>query len=151
MRIYAPPVTRSIAAVLVALCSCVAVGANYDLLGMQSYDLLGVAEASPVSEQSKQRSRQIYLFTASWCPPCQQFKRLQQPRMEASGWTFGSHDDVTTHFRIVDSDTHPALVDAFNVSALPTFVLSVDGEPAGQMTGYRTAEQLAELYTRERR
>lgn len=154
----------------VALCGC-----DYDLLGddpasrrafnllgsHRTFDLLGAStvQASEFAHEKPARPRQVLMFTASWCGPCQVFKRREVPRMERAGWTFGDETDAGTHFRVIDYDQNPALAGMFNARSLPVFI-AIDNDPGGdladatqlsRLVGLQTAESLNTLYRQESR
>lgn len=124
---------------------------GFDLVGDEpasfGFDLVG---SSVANETKAERSRQIWIFSASWCGPCRLFK-AQRERLVKSGWKFGDKSDVDAHFREVDVDADPQLWAKMTsgVQYIPAFVLVVDGRPVQTITGFRTAEQVAQFYSTE--
>ena len=56
------------------------------------------------SDRHEKAKREIIIFTRPSCPPCDQWKRCEQPRFEADGWVVAycsEHDfGLTPHFSI---------------------------------------------------
>lgn len=56
------------------------------------------------SDRHEKANREIIIFTRPNCPPCDQWKRCEQPRFEADGWVVAycsEHDfGLTPHFSI---------------------------------------------------
>ena len=56
------------------------------------------------SDRHEKAKREIIIFTRPNCPPCDQWKRCEQPRFEADGWVVAycdQHDfGLTPHFSI---------------------------------------------------
>lgn len=56
------------------------------------------------SDRHEKAKREIIIFTRPNCPPCDQWKRCEQPRFEAEGWVVAycdQHDfGLTPHFSI---------------------------------------------------
>jgi hypothetical protein len=52
--------------------------------------------------------REIVIFSADWCEPCQRWKRCEQAKFADAGYTFayGNPDDVkrVPHFIVTDGD-----------------------------------------------
>jgi hypothetical protein len=75
------------------------------------------------SDKPKAIKREIVIFSADWCEPCQRWKRCEQSKFEQAGYTFayGNPDDV---------------------SRVPHFIV-VDGDKTVEISGYMTLERLA--------
>ena len=62
-----------------------------------------IPDSSP-SDRHEKAKREIIIFTRPNCPPCDQWKRCEQPRFEADGWVVAycsEHDfGLTPHFVI---------------------------------------------------
>lgn len=60
-------------------------------------------DSSP-SDKHEKAKREIIIFTRPNCPPCDQWKRCEQPRFEADGWVVAYCDEhnfgLTPHFSI---------------------------------------------------
>ena len=56
------------------------------------------------SDRHEKAKREIIIFTRPNCPPCDQWKRCEQPRFEADGWVVAYCDQhnfgLTPHFSI---------------------------------------------------
>ena len=56
------------------------------------------------SDKHEKAKREIIIFTRPNCPPCDQWKRCEQPRFEADGWVVAYCDQhnfgLTPHFSI---------------------------------------------------
>jgi thiol-disulfide isomerase/thioredoxin len=70
-------------------------------------------------------------FSAKWCGPCQQVAPLVA-RLERDGFPI----------RSVDVDQHRDLAERFKVTAMPTFILLVDGREVDRHTGKMDEAQL---------
>jgi hypothetical protein len=75
------------------------------------------------SDKPKVAKREIVIFSADWCEPCQRWKRCEQSKFSDAGYTFayGNPDDV---------------------SRVPHFIV-VDGDKTVEISGYMTLERLA--------
>jgi len=60
------------------------------------------------SDKPKAIKREIVIFSADWCEPCQRWKRCEQSKFADAGYTFayGNADDVkrVPHFIVTDGD-----------------------------------------------
>ena len=78
------------------------------------------------SDKPKAIKREIVIFSADWCEPCQRWKRCEQSKFADAGYTFayGNSDDV---------------------KRLPHFIVT-DGDKSVEISGYMTLDRLkAEL------
>ncbi len=78
------------------------------------------------SDKPKVAKREIVIFSADWCEPCQRWKRCEQAKFEQAGYTFayGNPNDV---------------------KRLPHFIVT-DGDKTVEISGYMTLDRLnAEL------
>lgn len=75
------------------------------------------------SDKPKVVKREIVIFSADWCEPCQRWKRCEQAKFADAGYTFayGNPDDV---------------------KRLPHFIVT-DGDKSVEISGYMTLERLA--------
>lgn len=78
----------------------------------------------------------VVVFSATWCPPCQQYKGVVD--------TFAGQ---TEHKVLrIDIDEHPTTTEAYGVKSVPTTVLQDDsGKELGRLKGVQTLEALNEL------
>ena len=69
---------------------------------------VAVDPAPSPSDKPKAIKREIVIFSADWCEPCQRWKRCEQCKFEQAGYTFayGNPDDVKTwpYFIVTDGD-----------------------------------------------
>lgn len=79
----------------------------------------------------------LEMHTASWCGPCQVFKRDVLPWLMKAGWTLGGT------FRMVENT--PATTAEKSIEALPTFIWYVDGKERGRHIGGATKADITEL------
>jgi hypothetical protein len=78
------------------------------------------------SDKPKAIKREIVIFSAEWCEPCQRWKRCEQSKFADAGYTFayGNPEDV---------------------KRLPHFIVT-DGDKTIEISGYMTLDRLnAEL------
>ena len=75
------------------------------------------------SDKPKAAKREIVIFSADWCEPCQRWKRCEQAKFADAGYTFayGNPDEV---------------------SRVPHFIIT-DGDKTVEISGYMTLERLA--------
>jgi thioredoxin-related protein len=75
------------------------------------------------SDKPKAAKREIVIFSAEWCEPCQRWKRCEQAKFEQAGYTF-------------------AYGNPGDVKGLPHFIVT-DGDKSVEISGYMTLERLA--------
>ena len=81
--------------------------------------------------------KQLFLFSASWCPTCQPVKKLLQEQATAV------LQDI--NLVIVDMDVSPALASKYSIRSIPTMIL-FDGEAElKRKTGSCSKEQLEDF------
>jgi len=75
------------------------------------------------SDKPKAIKREIVIFSADWCEPCQRWKRCEQSKFADAGYAFayGNPDDVRR---------------------VPHFIIT-DGDKTVEISGYMTLERLA--------
>lgn len=104
-------------------------------------------QAPSKTEQPKvepvQVVRQVVMFTASWCGPCQNFKRIELPKLEALGFKVGTAKDCD--IIICDIDTHLKDKAKFNIGAVPQFILFENKKEVIRLIGYQTADTIQGL------
>lgn len=77
-------------------------------------------------------------FSASWCPPCQDFKPIFAGASEKYGENIA--------FRTIDVDAENELAQQYNVTSIPTIVfLDADGKEVNRFVGFRGAEEFEQL------
>jgi len=84
---------------------------------------VAVDPAPSPSDKPRAIKREIVIFSADWCEPCQRWKRCEQSKFADAGYTFayGNPDDV---------------------SRVPHFIVT-DGNKTVEISGYMTLERLA--------
>jgi hypothetical protein len=84
---------------------------------------VAVDPAPSPSDKPKVVKREIVIFSADWCEPCQRWKRCEQAKFDQAGYTFayGNPDDV---------------------KRVPHFIVT-DGDKTVEISGYMTLERLA--------
>ncbi len=75
-------------------------------------------------------------FWAEWCPPC----KVLAPILDE----LASEHGEALRVRKVNSDEHPQLSARFEVLAVPTILLFVEGEVRQRLVGARSKARLAE-------
>lgn len=64
--------------------------------------------SSSPSDRHEKAKREIIIFTSKNCPPCDRWKRCEQSKFEADGWTVAYCEDhnypLTPHFLIESSN-----------------------------------------------
>lgn len=94
-------------------------------------------EVEQLSPPAATTAQQFYLvmWTASWCGPCQQWKRNEKAKLEAAGF------EVVQ----IDGDQQPDKVRQYGITTYPSFQWydrSTKGRVGNRFVGYRTAQQL---------
>lgn len=98
-------------------------------------------------ELDRFKKKQIILFTASWCSPCQKFKTEEVPKLEKSNWKIGNTKDC--HIRIYDIDENPDLFNKYNGNKVPLFVLIENEKETARVEGFQTANQVAQWWSKK--
>jgi thioredoxin 1 len=127
--------------------AAVALGAEYDLLGLApvpDYGLIGESNPSPGSapaadsQSDAPRPRALLYFTASWCGPC----KTMRPIVDGLK---GEGVDVRT----TDVDAKTKTAAAWGVGPVPAFIVAEqrdDGwHEVGRITGATTEAALRQL------
>jgi len=76
-----------------------------------------------------------YYFTADWCAPCKKVRPIVED----------INKDSILKFKIIDVDSEIELVKAFEIKAIPTFIIIKDSEIVSKATGSQTRESLLEM------
>lgn len=77
-----------------------------------------VSQDTPTAQPAK---KEIVIFSADWCEPCQRWKRCEQEKFKALGYSFA--------------------LGTGEVSPLPHFIVT-DGSKTVEVSGYMTPERL---------
>ena len=85
------------------------------------------------SLQSNNPNKVYFLdFMANWCGPC----KLIKPFIQETATTYiNAGKDIEFYMVVSDDDENEELVQHYNVSALPTFMLFRNGETLSSVTG----------------
>lgn len=93
-------------------------------------------------------SKQIAMFTASWCPPCQRFKNEEVEKLRKAGWRVGTGPQ--SHIRIIDIEKDPATYQKWakeaGTNTIPLFVLVKKGHFIESKKGFHSGVKIAEWY-----
>ena len=74
----------------------------------------------------------VLYFTADWCNPCKKVKPIVEEM----------NKDSITKFQMIDVDLEMELTKKFEISSVPTFILTKDGKEIKRTTGAQSREQL---------
>ncbi len=77
-------------------------------------------------------------FWAAWCGPC----KMVAPEIEKLATKYDGVVDVVK----VDVDANPGISQAFGIMSIPLIALFTPGQQAKGAPGYRSAEQLEQLF-----
>ena len=77
-------------------------------------------------EKLEGNAKQVYYFTASWCPPC----KMIGPIFEKMAPEF-----TDIQFLKIDVDELPEAAQKYGIRSVPTFLFVDDGQPEGHVVG----------------
>jgi len=84
----------------------------------------------------------IVIFSASWCPPCQQMKKAVYPSETVQPF----HDKFIWTYLDADDPKNGSVSAKFGVSGIPHIAfLKPDGDPVGYFSGALPPENFAEV------
>ena len=87
----------------------------------------------------------IVIFSASWCPPCQQMKNNVYPSKEVRP----HHNDFVWAYLDADAEENRPLAAQFGVSGIPHIAfLHPDGNPIGYFNGAVPAETFSGILSK---
>lgn len=93
--------------------------------------------------------KQQLIFWASWCGACPKPDGDVVKALKGSNWVVS--DSATAQVRLVDIDANPSLAQQYEITAIPTYVLLVDGKVVSKHTGQLSAIDIANQYYRQGR
>lgn len=102
------------------------------------------AETAAANEPPSPRRTQWLMFTAGWCQPCASAKQDFQDWLRDSEWIVD--DTESAHIRLIDGDKHSTLMDRYQITQYPTFLLMRDGEVLYRQSGYPGREALVKRF-----
>ena len=82
--------------------------------------------------------RSLIVFTASWCQPCQELKRILHNVFDT---------EQQWRLAIVDIEAYPTLAESFNVKSIPWVLVVRDGVVLYAESGVLNKPALQELMT----
>lgn len=91
--------------------------------------------ARPAKQQEAEPVTRVLYFSASWCGPCNQWKRTELPRLTAAGW---KPDRISE----LPYEQNRAQFAQYRLRVLPSFVVLRDGKQVATLEGYQTAQRL---------
>lgn len=104
---------------------------------------------TPPAPKPKSRKRMLY-FTASWCGPCQWFKKNEIPKLSNKNMDSSLiDDDKETKMEIVDIDEHEDLFNKYRNgrSSIPLFVLLDENDKeVSSLIGAHPYDKILEMW-----
>lgn len=93
-----------------------------------SNNFINVGDDSAFEKLEAAGGKQIYYFTASWCPPCKMIGPIFEKMASESAYS-------ELQFLKIDVDENPDAAQKYAVRSVPTFLFVNDGSPAGEVIG----------------
>jgi thiol-disulfide isomerase/thioredoxin len=106
---------------------------------MSTYSLILLISTISASPVSANPNGELLEFTATWCGPCQRISPMIM-QLKRSGWPI----------RKIDVDKNPELAKQYGITAMPSFVLVINGKPQlnDKIVGGTDAKTLMNLMKR---
>jgi len=82
--------------------------------------------------------KNVFYFTADWCGPCKKVRPIVEELIR-DGYSF----------QIIDVDTEKELVQKFEISSVPTFILFKNEKSIKRISGAQTKTQLEDFINNE--
>jgi thioredoxin 1 len=82
--------------------------------------------------------KNVFYFTADWCGPCKKVRPIVQELIKEGYF-----------FQIIDVDIEKELVQKFEISSVPTFILFKNEKSVKQVSGAKTKTQLEDFINNE--
>jgi len=82
--------------------------------------------------------KHVFYFTADWCGPCKKVRPIVEEL------TKDGHS-----FQIIDVDIEKELVEKFQISSVPTFILFKNEKSIKRVSGAQTKTQLEDFINNE--
>jgi thioredoxin 1 len=82
--------------------------------------------------------KHVFYFTADWCGPCKKVRPIVQELIQ-EGYSF----------QIIDVDIEKELVEKFEISSVPTFILFKNEKSINRISGAQTKNQLESFINNE--
>jgi thioredoxin 1 len=82
--------------------------------------------------------KHVFYFTADWCGPCKKVRPIVEELIK------DGHS-----FQIIDVDIEKELVEKFEISSVPTFILFKNEKLVNRISGAQTKTQLEDFINNE--
>ena len=82
--------------------------------------------------------KHVFYFTADWCGPCKKVRPIVQELIQ-EGYSF----------KIIDVDIEKELVEKFEISSVPTFILFKNEKSVKRISGAQTRNKLEDFINNE--
>jgi thioredoxin 1 len=82
--------------------------------------------------------KHVFYFTADWCGPCKKIRPIVEELIK-DGYSF----------QVIDVDIEKELVEKFQISSVPTFILFKNEKSIKRVSGAQTKTQLEDFINNE--